>query len=250
MVSGLRARHNANRVKVFLGSVLLNFARAAALACLLLFLSGCASKGPPLPASFPQDAALASSDRTEYRIGALDLLTITVFQIKDLDREVRVNNAGQVSLPLIGAIQAGGRTVGELEQDIAARYRAHYLQDPQITVFVKEFASQRVTLNGAVKKTGIYPMTSRLSLLQAVSLGEGLTDTANETNVVVFRRDGDKRMVARFDLEAIREGRSDDPEILGGDVVVVDESAGEVWLKRFIQIAPILTAWIYYTENN
>jgi hypothetical protein len=57
-------------------------------------------------------------------------------------------------------------------------------------------------------------------------------------------------MVARFDLEAIREARSEDPEILAGDVIVVDESAGEVWLKRFIQIAPILTAWIYYTDNN
>jgi len=93
-------------------------------------------------------------------------------------------------------------------------------------------------------------MTSRLSLLQAVSLSEGLTDTANENNVVVFRRAGDRRMVARFDLEAIREGRSEDPEIFGDDVVVVDESAGEVWLKRFIQLTPILTAWIYYSNNN
>lgn len=217
---------------------------------MLLFLSGCASKGGVLPSSFPQVDNAVAVDASEYHIGSRDLLTITVFQIKDLDREVRVNNAGQISLPLVGAIKAAGRTVGELEQDIASGYRAHYLQDPQVTVFVKEFASQRVTINGAVKKTGIYPMTSRLSLLQAVSLSEGLTDTANENNVVVFRRAGDKRMVARFDLEAIREGRSEDPEIFGDDVVVVDESEGEVWLKRFIQIAPILTAWIYYTGNN
>jgi polysaccharide export outer membrane protein len=187
-----------------------------------------------------------SGDRSEYRIGPQDLIAITVFQIKDLDREVRVNNAGQISLPLIGAVRVAGRTIGELEQDIAARYRAHYLQDPQITVFVKEFASQRVTVNGAVKKTGIFPMTSRLSLLQAVSLAEGLSETANEHNVVVFRRAEGKRLVARFDLQAIRDGRSDDPEILADDVIVVDESAGEVWLKRFIQLAPILTAWVYY----
>jgi len=217
-------------------------------ACLLFLMSACASTGKPhLPESFPQtEATPISGDRSEYRIGPQDLLTITVFQIKDLDREVRVNNAGQISLPLVGAVNAAGRTVGELEQDIATRYRAHYLQDPQITVFVKEFASQRVTVNGAVKKTGIFPMTSRLSLLQAVSLAEGLSDTANEHNVVVFRRAGGKRLVARFDLQAIRDGRDDDPEILADDVIVVDESAGEIWLKRFIQLAPILTAWVYY----
>ena len=233
-----------------MGTVLLNFARAAALAGLLLCLSGCASKGSALPASFPQDAATSSSDRSEYRIGAQDLLAITVFQIKDLDREVRVNNAGQISLPLIGAVAVAGRTIGEIEQDIAGRYRSHYLQDPQITVFVKEFASQKVTVSGSVRKTGIFPMTSRLTLQQAVALGEGLADTANENNVVVFRHDGDKRMVARFDLEAIREGRSEDPEILAGDIVVVDQSEGEIWLRRFIQLTPLLTAWIYYSDNN
>lgn len=220
-------------------------------ACLLFLMSACASTGNShLPESFPQiEGTPISGDRSEYRIGPQDLIAITVFQIKDLDREVRVNNAGQISLPLIGAVSAAGRTIGELEQDIAARYRAHYLQDPQITVFVKEFASQRVTVNGAVKKTGIFPMTSRLSLLQAVSLAEGLSDTANEHNVVVFRRAGNQRLVARFDLQAIREGRSDDPEILADDVIVVDESAGEVWLKRFIQLAPILTAWVYYGDR-
>jgi len=220
-------------------------------ACLLFLMSACASTGNSrLPESFPQtEATPISGDRSEYRIGPQDLIAITVFQIKDLDREVRVNNAGQISLPLIGAVGAAGRTIGELEQDIAARYRAHYLQDPQITVFVKEFASQRVTVNGAVKKTGIFPMTSRLSLLQAVSLAEGLSETANEHNVVVFRRAGGKRMVARFDLQAIRDGRNDDPEILADDVIVVDESAGEVWLKRFIQLAPILTAWVFYNNN-
>ena len=55
-------------------------------------------------------------------------------------------------------------------------------------------------------------------------------------------------MVARFDLEAIREGRMQDPEILGNDIVVVDESKGAVWFKRFIQIAPVLTSWFYYSN--
>jgi polysaccharide export outer membrane protein len=92
----------------------------------------------------------AAIGRPEYRIGPSDLLSVTVFQTKDLDREVRVDNAGQVSLPLIGAVEAAGRTAHELEADLATRYGARYLQDPQISVFVKEFASQRVSVDGAV----------------------------------------------------------------------------------------------------
>jgi polysaccharide biosynthesis/export protein len=240
------------RCVLFFGvKVLLNIARGAAFACLLLLLSGCASRGSTvLPSAFPDEQPVGvSADLTDYRIGPQDLLSITVFQIKDLDREVRVNNAGQISLPLIGALNAAGRTVNELEQEIAAGYRARYLQDPQVSVFVKEFVSQRVTINGAVKKTGIFPMTSRLSLLQAVSLAEGLTDVADENNVVVFRRANGQRMVARFDLQAIREGSSEDPEILGDDVVVVAESTGEIAFKRFLQITPILTAWFLYTND-
>lgn len=227
---------NLLRLGVLLGAVL---------------LSACASRGdvaqaPALPVVDPVTEVLG---QPEYRVGPHDLLTVTVFQIKDLDREVRVNNAGQISLPLIGGVQAAGRTVAELEADIARLYGARYLQDPQVTLFVKEFSSQRVTVNGAVRKTGIFPMNAvRLSLLQAVSLGEGLSETANPHHVAVLRRVEGRTMVARFDLEAIREGRMQDPEILGNDIVVVDESKGAVWFKRFIQIAPVLTSWFYYSN--
>ena len=73
-------------------------------------------------------------------------------------------------------------------------------------MFVKEFSSQRVTVSGAVKKPGIFPMTSRLTLLQAVALSEGLTDTASERNVFVFRTVKGERVFARFDLDAIAHG--------------------------------------------
>jgi polysaccharide export outer membrane protein len=92
-------------------------------------------------------------------------------------------------------------------------------------------------------------MTSRLSLLQAIALSEGLDDTASQHDVMVFRTVGGKRLVARFDLAAIREGRADDPEIYGNDVVVVDESAGKIWLKQFIQLTPLLSTWIVYTRR-
>lgn len=213
-----------------------------------LALSACASSGGATSlASLPDaDPVAAALGRPEYRIGPSDLLSVTVFQIEDLDREVRVNNAGQISLPLIGAIDAAGKTVNELETQIASRYAARYLQNPQVSVFVKEFASQRVTVGGAVDKPGIFPMTSSLTLLQALALAGGLDDIASERNVIVFRIAGGTRQFARFDVEAIREGRNPDPEIMGEDVIMVDTSTGKVALQNLIKLAPLVAVWRAY----
>lgn len=225
-----------------------SFFRGAAVLALLL-LAGCASRGPAadtgaLPVGDPVAAAMG---RPEYRIGPSDLLSVSVFQVEDLDREVRVNNAGQVTLPLVGAIDAAGRTVDQLEQDIAARYAQRFLQDPQVTVFVQEFASQRVTVGGSVEKPGIYPMTSsRLTLLQALALAGGLDDVASTDNVLVFRTAGSERQFARFDVEAIQRGELADPELMGEDVVVVDTSGGKVTLQNLIKLAPFVAVWRAY----
>ena len=168
---------------------------------------------------------------SDYRIGALDMLQITVFQLDDLDREVRVNTSGMVSLPLIGSVQAGGKTVSELEALIAARLSETYLQNPQVSVFVKEFTSQRVTVEGAVRKPGIFPITGRTTLLQAVAMSEGLDPLADPSSVVVFRTIQGKRMAALFDLKAIRAGDSEDPLIYGEDIIVVDQSGGKTAIK-------------------
>lgn len=168
---------------------------------------------------------------SDYRIGALDLLQISVFQLDDLDREVRVNSSGMVSLPLIGAVTAGGKTVPELEQLIAAKLKENYLQNPQVSVFVKEFTSQRVTVEGAVNRPGIFPITGRTTLIQAVALSEGLDELADPTSVIIFRTIQGQRMAALFDLREIRAGNAEDPLIYGDDIVVVDQSGGKTALK-------------------
>ena len=97
----------------------------------------------------PPDTTAASGayeGATDYRIGAQDLLSISVFGVQDLDKEVRVNASGQITLPLIGAVMAGGKTVPELETELARKYADGFIQNPQVSVFVKEFTSQRVTL--------------------------------------------------------------------------------------------------------
>ena len=184
-----------------------------------------------LPAPDTTTASGAYTGVPDYRIGALDLLQISVFQLEDLDREVRVNSSGMVSLPLIGAVAAGGRTVAELEKEIARRLSESYLQNPQVSVFVKEFTSQRVTVEGAVTKPGIFPITGKTSLLQAIAMSEGLTPLADAESVIVFRTIEGQRMAALFDLKAIRAGEAEDPLIYGDDIIVVDQSGPRTALK-------------------
>lgn len=216
-------------------------------ACLLLLalLAACASNGgavrdgsakavtatSELPAPDTTTPEGAYTGVSDYRIGALDLLQVSVFQLEDFDREVRVNTSGMVSLPLIGGVRAGGKTVQELEAEIAARLSESYLQSPQVSVFVKEFTSQRVTVEGAVNKPGIFPITGRTSLLQAVAMSEGLAPLADPSSVVVFRTIQGKRMAALFDLRAIRAGNAEDPQVYGDDIIVVDQSGGKTALK-------------------
>lgn len=183
---------------------------------------------------------------SEYRIGPQDLLEISVFLNQDLKREVRVNTGGLISLPLIGSVQAGGKTVQELEADLSQKYGKTYLQTPQINVFIKEFTSQRVTLEGSIAKPGIYPITGKTSLLQAIAIGGGTQAIANETSVVVFRVVKGQRMAAVFDLKQIRSGQTEDPEIFGDDIVVVDKSQVKSTMRGIIESLPLINLFTVY----
>ena len=194
----------------------------------------------PLP-----DPTAKVTPQADYHVGAGDLVTATVFRVKDLDREVRVDNNGTISLPLIGTVHVAGQTTQQIEDQIASRYGRNYLQNPQITVFVKEYASQRITVGGNVDKPGIFPITSRTSLLQAIALAGGLDDTASR-NVIVFRTIGDERKFARFDLKAIQDGTNVDPELYADDIVMVDSSRGMVALQNLIKLAPFVAVWRAY----
>ena len=126
-----------------------------------------------------------------------------------------------------------------MERDLARLLKAKYMHNPQVAVFVKEFNSQRVTIEGAVKKSGMFPLRGKTSLLQAVSMADGLTDTA-DTSLVIFRQSEKGRMAARFDLAEIRAGTADDPQLQAGDVVVVGTSFWKEQLGNFLKIVPAM----------
>jgi polysaccharide export outer membrane protein len=195
----------------------------------------------------PGDPLSETLGRPEYRVGPGDLLKVQVFQVPDLEREVRVDNAGRITLPLIGAVEAGRHSVSEVQDRVAARYRERYLQDPQVSVTLLESPTQRVTVSGAVEEPGIYPMqASYLTLQQAVALGHGVSNIANRRNVIVFRTVDGQRMFARFDLLQIQSGELRDPLIYGGDIVIVDRSDVRLWLRTLVELTPFVAVWRAY----
>jgi len=179
----------------------------------------------------------------DYLIGPQDLLKIEVFGIEAMNRSVRVSSTGTIGLPLIGSVQAAGLTSEQLAADIAARLTKDYLQDPQVIIFIEEYTSQRVTVVGAVKKPGVYPVKGRTTLLQVVAGAEGPSSVANIGSVKILRPQPDgTRKVMSFNLKAIRDGRIRDPEIHGEDVVQVDSSVVKDSAKQAFEF--ILPFWV------
>ena len=175
----------------------------------------------------------------DYRISPSDVLEVSVFGVADLTRTVQVSTNGAISLPLIKTVPAAGKTASELELLIAAKLEATYLQSPQVSVFVKEYTSQRITVDGAVNKPGIFPTTVQLSLLQSIALAAGLNNVADPTGILVFRTVGGQRLAARFDLKKIRSGNSPDPMLVAGDIVMVDQSVGRTTLRDIKEAVPL-----------
>lgn len=165
-------------------------------------------------------------------LSANDVIEVDVFQVDDLDRTVQIDSSGQISLPLVGAVAAAGKTVRVLEQELEGRYGANYLQAPEITIFVKESSGQRVTVDGEVVKAGIYPVSSRSTLLEVIAVAGGFREVADATKVYVFRDIDGAKVVAHYDVNAIRGGKRGDPRIYGGDVIVIFPSKGKMAVRN------------------
>ncbi|URW74441.1 polysaccharide export protein [Sphingomonas donggukensis] len=198
--------------------------------------AGAVTAGETLPAPLVSDLREVG----EYRLGPTDKIAIRVFGVPELSGDTQIEADGTVAVSLIGNVPASGETTQSLARTIQNRLGARYLRDPNVTVSIIEAQSQRVTLDGAVKTPGRYPIVGRTSLTEALALGQGLSDYGKASEVVVFRTVGGKRYAARFDLKAIRGGRLADPEIYGNDIVVVGTDAVRLALRDVASAAPIL----------
>ncbi|MDX2156955.1 MAG: polysaccharide biosynthesis/export family protein [Hyphomicrobiaceae bacterium] len=202
--------------------------------------SGKADPTKAAAAAKSADALLAPATpgATLYKIGPQDVLDVSVFKVPELSKSVQVADTGTINLPLVGDIAAAGQTAQDIERDLSRRLGAKYLRNPQVTVFVKEYNSQRITVEGAVKKPGVFPYRGRATLLQAIAMAEGL-DAVSDTNVVVFRSMNGKRAAAKFDISDIRTGKAQDPTIESGDVVVVATNSVKETFQNILKALPL-----------
>lgn len=165
-----------------------------------------------------------TSNDFAYRIGPQDEIRIEVFQVEELNHTARVNTQGFITMPLIGAVEVGGLTVEEAERHIEKVLGEKYLQDPHVTLSLSEFASQRITLEGWIKKPGIYPLKGKTTLLQAMAMGGGVERLGDATEVVVFREIGGGNTVGyKIDVTEVRSGKLPNPLVLNNDIIVVPE---------------------------
>ncbi len=137
-------------------------------------------------AAFPQAALAQEALTTEYRIGPKDLLEVSVFGEENMKNlVVRVSEDGKITFPLLGEVDVNGLTKGEVERKITLLLAEKYLQNPQVTVFIKEYLSKRVSVLGAVERPGTFELLGRQTLLQVISQSGGLTRDAGSEIIVI-----------------------------------------------------------------
>ena len=162
-----------------------------------------------VPAVGPQD----------YRIGFDDVLDVSVFEAQELNREVRVSSAGEISLPLLDSVHAAGLTPRELELVLQELLRRKYMKDPHVSVFVREMQSHPVSVLGAVRRPGVFQVRGSKTLLEILSLAEGLADDAGET-AIIMRGAGLQNSAGSDPHETALETNTKDSQ--AGDIVQVN----------------------------
>lgn len=145
-----------------------------------------AAVGPHISASKPHDDG--------FVIGNDDVLAINVWKEPDISRSIPVRSDGKISLPLVGEVQAAGRTPLRLEQEIASRLR-NYISEPEVAVIVQQINSEKFNVLGQVVRPGLYPLTSSATVLDAIALAGGFRDFAKQKSIYILRRTPDGRVL-------------------------------------------------------
>lgn len=192
-----------------------------------------------LPA--PTRADLTAADRPSL-IGPLDTIEVNVFNVPELTKEVQVDASGRVAMPLIGTLDARGKTAGELSDTIEQALVGRYVKNPEVTVNISNSVSQVVTVDGEVEEPGLYPVTNQMTLSRAIASAKGLSEFARREDVVIMRTVEGRRMAGLYSLEAIRRGLYSDPAVYANDMVIVGDSPQRRMFKDLVSLAPLLAA--------
>jgi len=173
-----------------------------------MLLAACAdSPGGPIPYNValgsPDSPALAALG-SDYRIAPMDMLTVKVFKSEDLTGDYQVDLAGNISLPLVGEVPAANLTTAQLDQELTKVLGQKYFEHPDVAVGIKASTRRSVTVDGAVKQAGTFPISGSTSLMQAVALAGGTTEDANVRRIAVFRTISGQRQAAAMSAGQLR----------------------------------------------
>lgn len=184
--------------------------------------------GPGLRTAWGNSEAPAESKLGDYRLQPGDVVRMQIFQVPDLDREVRVSAEGEILLPLIGRLVVKDRTLSRVEETVRMLYDRDYLVNPQVNMMVTKYSQRTVNVMGAVNNPQAidYPPDQTITVVDAISRAGGFNRYANRKAVRLTRSYPDGR-TENFTInvdELISGGKNDKWILLSGDVVFVPES--------------------------
>ena len=162
--------------------------------------------------SAPDTAASAGTalfGQSEYRLGPEDVIEVFVWKQPDLSTTAVIRPDGKVSLPLLGELEATGKTAVQLQEEVTKRL-LQYVADPMVNVIVKEINSPKISVLGQVNKPDRYPIKQRLTVLDAIALAGGFTDFAKRDKVTIIRNSGPDKVRIQVNLKkVVQDGRGE-----------------------------------------
>lgn len=173
-------------------------------------------------AAGPAAGQAPGGDQASYRVGPEDVLEISVWREDALRKETLVRPDGGISYPLIGDVQAAGKTVAELREEITKRLDK-FIPDAVVSVTVLKAGSQRIYVLGKVTRPGEFAVGRSIDVLQALSMSGGLTPFADANGIKIVRREGDRQVALPFEYARVVRGErlEQNIQLRAGDVVVV-----------------------------
>jgi len=178
---------------------------------------------PAVPADPSPSGSAVPAHNDTYIIGADDVLSINVWKEQEVSRTVPVRSDGKISLPLAGEVQASGETPLQLEKILAAKLQS-FISEPEVTVIVTEIKSQKFNILGLISKPGTFPLTSSLTVLDAIALAGGFRDFAKQKSIYILRKSPDRgELRLPFNYKEVIKGKNMEQNIRvqPGDTIVV-----------------------------
>lgn len=220
---------------------------------LILLFAGCGSASVNVVENVSDDKAvtegknenpeqISSIKVSEFILGVGDTIDISVYRNDDLKKSAKIDSSGRIMFPLIGDIQAAGKDVFALRNEMQERL-SKYLVDPQVTINVSAVQSQKIMVLGEVNSPGIFTLDSEISVMEAISKAGGMTHDAKMSNVLLVRRGHGKPEVSSLNLKkAFKEGDLTENKMLkSGDIVYLPAVAIADVSYYFVQLSKILS---------